>query len=79
MRSSFILAAVAIAVEDTLAACSSEDSSDYSSGGWSVAATFIFPEEGQLWIPKNAADVCGASTDGTHASDAEIAASWCKG
>lgn len=75
MRSSFMLAAVAIAVADTLAACSSDD----TSGGWSVAATFIFPKEGQFWIPKNAADVCGASTDGTHASDAEIAASWCKG
>lgn len=79
MRSSFMPAAVAIAVADTLAACSFDGSSDYSSGGWLVVATFILPKVGQFWIPKNAADVCGASTDGTHASDAEIAASWCKG
>jgi len=32
----------------------------------------IFQAEGQFWVPKDAADVCGTSEDGSYPSDAEI-------
>ena len=35
-------------------------------------ANIIFPAEGQFWIPKDPADVCGTYGDGDYPSDAEI-------
>lgn len=32
----------------------------------------IFQQEGQFWIPKDRADVCGTDEDGGYPSDAEI-------
>ena len=32
----------------------------------------IFQQEGQFWIPKDPADVCGTYDDGSYPSDAEI-------
>jgi hypothetical protein len=32
----------------------------------------IFEAEGQFWIPKSAADVCGTYGDGTYPSDAMV-------
>ena len=34
----------------------------------------IFQQEGQFWIPKDRADVCGTDEDGSYPSDAEIPA-----
>jgi len=34
----------------------------------------IFQQEGQFWIPKDRADVCGTDDDGSYPSDAEIPA-----
>lgn len=41
-------------------------------GPQGVGATLIFQQEGQFWIPKDAANVCGTYSDGTYPSDAEI-------
>lgn len=41
-------------------------------GPQGAPASLIFQQEGQFWIPKDAADVCGTYTDGTYPSDAEI-------
>ena len=41
-------------------------------GPQGAPASLIFEQEGQFWIPKDAADVCGTYTDGTYPSDAEI-------
>jgi hypothetical protein len=59
--------------------------SDYKcDGGWAYAAAdapegetgapamMILEAEGQFWIPKSAADVCGTYTDGTFPTDAMI-------
>jgi hypothetical protein len=52
--------------------------------GWAYAATdpadgemgapqmFIFEAEGQFWIPKDAATVCGTYTDGTYPADSAV-------
>ena len=37
-----------------------------------VPANIIFQAEGQFWIPKDPADVCGTYGDGDYPSDAEI-------
>lgn len=59
--------------------------SDYKcEDGWAYASTdpaegeqaaprmFIFQAEGQFWIPKQAADVCGTFDDGAFPADATI-------
>ncbi len=41
-------------------------------GETGAPAMMIFEAEGQFWIPKSQADVCGTYTDGTYPSDALI-------
>lgn len=41
-------------------------------GPQGAPAALIFEQEGQFWIPKEAADVCGTYTDGTYPADAEV-------
>lgn len=47
-------------------------SADPAEGEMGAPTMMIFEAEGQFWIPKNAADVCGTYTDGTFAADAII-------
>ena len=47
-------------------------SADPAEGETGAPAMMIFEAEGQFWIPKAAADVCGTYTDGTYAADALI-------
>ena len=47
-------------------------SADPAEGEMGAPAMMIFEAEGQFWIPKSAADVCGTYTDGTSPSDAMI-------
>lgn len=47
-------------------------SADPAEGETGAPAMMIFEAEGQFWIPKAAADVCGTYTDGTYAADAMI-------
>ncbi|MFM1916596.1 MAG: hypothetical protein RJB01_111 [Actinomycetota bacterium] len=41
-------------------------------GPQGAPTALIFQQEGQFWIPKDPADVCGTYSDGTYPSDAEI-------
>jgi hypothetical protein len=41
-------------------------------GQMGAPAMMIFEAEGQFWIPKSAADVCGTYGDGTYPSDAMV-------
>lgn len=41
-------------------------------GEMSTPRMFIFEAEGQFWIPKDAATVCGTYADGTYPADATI-------
>jgi hypothetical protein len=41
-------------------------------GPQGAPAALIFEQEGQFWIPKEAADVCGTYTDGTYPADAQV-------
>jgi hypothetical protein len=47
-------------------------SADPAEGEMGAPAMMIFEAEGQFWIPKNAADVCGTYEDGTFPADAVI-------
>ena len=47
-------------------------SADPAEGETGAPAMMIFEAEGQFWIPKAAADVCGTYTDGTFPADAVI-------
>ena len=41
-------------------------------GQMGAPAMMIFEAEGQFWIPKSAADVCGTYGDGSYPSDAMV-------
>lgn len=41
-------------------------------GPQGAPTALIFQQEGQFWIPKDPATVCGTYSDGTYPSDAEI-------
>ena len=41
-------------------------------GPLGAPTNIIFQQEGQFWIPKDRADVCGTDEDGSYPSDAEI-------
>jgi hypothetical protein len=47
-------------------------SADPAEGETGAPAMMIFEAEGQFWIPKSAADVCGTYTDGSFPSDSMI-------
>jgi hypothetical protein len=47
-------------------------SADPAEGEMGAPAMMIFEAEGQFWIPKRAADVCGTYTDGTFPTDAMV-------
>ncbi len=47
-------------------------SADPAEGETGAPSMMIFQAEGQFWIPKNAADVCGTYADGTFPADAVI-------
>lgn len=77
-------AAIQEAVAAVYAAGDFEISEYKCEDGWAYASTnpageemgapqmFIFEAEGQFWIPKDAAEVCGTYSDGTYPSDATI-------
>ncbi len=47
-------------------------STDPEDGEQAAPQMFIFEAEGQFWIPKDAAAVCGTYEDGTYPADATI-------
>jgi hypothetical protein len=47
-------------------------SADPAEGEMGAPAMMIFEAEGQFWIPKSAADVCGTYTDGAFPTDAMV-------
>jgi len=47
-------------------------SADPAQGETGAPAMMIFEAEGQFWIPKSAADVCGTYTDGSFPSDSMV-------
>lgn len=47
-------------------------STDPADGDMGAPQMFIFEAEGQFWIPKDAASVCGTYADGSYPADATV-------
>ena len=47
-------------------------STDPAEGEMGAPRMLIFQAEGQFWIPKEAAEVCGTYSDGTYPADAQV-------